>query len=65
MDDKKKLTDDELDHVSGGWIEQTPDGDYLVYDEFGNLHGTFDRIDDARDFNRELNGNDSNDRFIS
>ena len=61
MDDKKKLTDDELEQVSGGWIEQTPDGDYLVYSEFyhelfGNLHGKFDRLEDAEEFDRQLNG---------
>ena len=53
----EKLTDDALEQVSGGRIEQLPDGDYNVYcDTTGELLGTFDRLEDAKEFDKQLNG---------
>ena len=53
---KEKLTDEALDRVSGGRIEQLPNGDYNVYcDITGDLHGTFDRLEDAQEFDKQLN----------
>ena len=53
---KEKLTDEALYRVSGGRIEQLPNGDYNVYDDVtGDLHGTFDRLEDAQDFDKQLN----------
>ncbi len=53
---KEKLTDEALDRVSGGRIEQLASGDYNVYDDdTGDLHGTFDRLEDAQDFDKQLN----------
>ncbi|MCR5788790.1 MAG: hypothetical protein K6G83_02785 [Lachnospiraceae bacterium] len=54
---EKKMTEEALEQVSGGRIEQLPDGDYNVYDDCtGELHGTFDRLEDAQDFDKQLNG---------
>ena len=53
---KEKLTDEALEHVSGGRIEQQPNAEYNVYcDITGKLHGTFDRIEDAQELDKLVN----------